>query len=75
MVKIYSTTSCPWCKKAKGYLDSKGVSYENINLDVNMEARGEFLKLNPSGGVPTLDIDGKIVIGFDKDKIDEYLKL
>lgn len=75
MVKIYSTSECPWCKKAKAYLNSKGVAYEDINVQENIEGRNEFLKISKTGSVPTIDIDGKIIVGFDKAKLDEYLNL
>jgi glutaredoxin-like YruB-family protein len=75
MVKIYSTSGCPWCQKTKAYLDSKGVAYEDINVDENLEGRKEFLALTRSGSLPTLDINGNIVVGFDREKLDEYLDI
>ena len=74
-VKIYSTPTCPWCKKAKAYLDEKGVAFENFNVAEDMKAQEEMIKISGQMGVPVLDIDGQIVIGFDKGKIDELLKL
>ncbi|MBI2065131.1 MAG: glutaredoxin family protein [Candidatus Yanofskybacteria bacterium] len=74
-VKIYSTPTCPWCKKAKAYLDEKGVAFENFNVAEDMKAQEEMIKISGQMGVPVLDIGGKIVVGFDKGKIDELLDI
>ena len=73
MVKVYSTNSCPWCVKAKSYLSSKGVSFEDLNVQEDMVAREEMVKKSNQMGVPVLDINGTIIIGFDKMSIDEAL--
>ncbi len=72
-VKIYSTPTCPWCKRAKAYLDEKGVAYESIDVSGNETAQKEMIDKSGQMGVPVIDIEGKIVIGFDKEKINEYL--
>lgn len=75
MVKVYSIPECPWCKKVKAYLGSKNVSYTDINVETDMEGRKELMTLSPELQVPLTYIDGKYVIGFEKDKIDEYLQM
>ncbi|AAK80721.1 glutaredoxin-like YruB-family protein [Clostridium acetobutylicum] len=75
MVKVYSTTSCPWCKKAKSYLASQNIDFIDANVQDDMNARDEMLNLSHQSGVPVINIDGNIVVGFDKDKIDELLNL
>lgn len=75
MVKIYSTPECPWCKKAKTYFDSRNIEYSDINVEADTEGRKAFLAISKNGSLPTIDIDGNIVVGFDKEKIDEYLNL
>ena len=74
MVKVYSTNSCPWCVKAKDYLKSKNIEFEDLNVQTDMEAREDMLKKSNQMGVPVLDIKGTIIIGFDKNAIDEALK-
>lgn len=73
MVKVYSTPTCPWCKKAKSYLESKNIPYEDINVFKNLEAREEMFKKSGQTGVPVLDFCGKIVLGFNKEAIDEAI--
>ena len=73
MVKVYTTDSCPWCVKVKNYLKSKNVVFEEVNVAEDMIAREEMLKKSKQMGVPVLDIDGTIIIGFDKPTIDTAL--
>lgn len=75
MVKIYSTPTCPWCKRAKAYLDEKGIAFESIDVSSDPKAQKEMIDKSGQMGVPVLDIDGKIVIGFDKEKINEILNI
>lgn len=74
-IKIYSTPTCPWCKRAKAYLDEKRIKYQDIDVSMDEDAQNEMIKKSGQLGVPVLDIDGNIVIGFDKEKIDELLKI
>ena len=73
MVKVYSTNSCPWCVKAKNYLKSVGVAFEEFNVQEDMTARDEMINKSKQMGVPVLDIDGTVIVGFDKNAIDKAL--
>lgn len=75
MVKVYTTNSCPWCVKAKNYLKSKNIAFEELNVQEDMKAREDMVKKSNQMGVPVLDIDGKIIIGFDKNSIDTALNI
>jgi glutaredoxin 3 len=72
-VTIYSTSSCPWCKRAKEYLDEKKVEYTEIDVSVDPAGAEKMLQKTQQMGVPVLDIHGKIVVGFDPIAIDEAL--
>ena len=72
-VKIYTTKTCPWCKKTKGYLNEKNVSYETVDVGENKEAANEMIEKSGQMGVPVTDINGTIIVGFDKDAIDKAL--
>lgn len=69
MIKVYTTDSCPWCDKAKKFLQSQNLEYTELNVQDDMEARDEMIKKSRQMGVPVLDIDGNIIIGFDKPAI------
>ncbi|KAJ53922.1 glutaredoxin-like YruB-family protein [Clostridium tetanomorphum] len=73
MIKIYTTATCPYCKKAKAYLDMKKVEYENIDVLKDKKGREELIKLSGQQSVPVLNIHGEIMVGFDKYAIDEAL--
>ena len=79
-VKIYTTTTCPFCKLEKEFLDSKGVTYENVFVDQDATAAKKMIEESGQMGVPFAEItkdDGTMVkiLGFDKDKINEALRI
>ena len=73
-VKVYSTPTCPYCTKAKEYLSSKGISYKDIDVSSNKAAADEMAKLSGQMSVPVITIDGNVINGFDKEKIDSLVK-
>ncbi|MFW5746907.1 MAG: glutaredoxin family protein [Nanoarchaeota archaeon] len=72
-IKVYSTPTCPWCHKVKDYLQEKGADFEDIDVSSNTEAAKEMVEKSGQMGVPVVDIDGTIIVGFDQDAIDEHL--
>ena len=68
-VKVYSTPSCPYCKHAKAFLTENGIEFEDIDVSVSQLAAQEMISKSGQMGVPVLEINGKIVVGFDKAKI------
>ena len=72
-VKIYSTPTCPYCRRAKEYLDQKGITYESIDLSTNPDAVKEMVDLTGQMGVPVIVVDEEAVVGFDKDKLEQLL--
>ena len=74
-VTVYSTTTCPWCVKAKDYLKSKGVEYNDVNVSLDPAKAKEMIEKSGQRGVPVLDINGSIIVGFDKPQIDKLLGL
>ncbi len=73
-VKVYSTSSCPWCTVAKNYLASKNVKFEDVDVNRNREAAMEMVRKSGQRGVPVLEINGDIIIGFDQMAIDNALR-
>jgi len=74
-VKVYSTPTCPYCKMAKQYLSSKGVQFKDINVAANAAAANEMVKISGQMGVPVIVIDGQIIVGFDRTRIDSLIKV
>lgn len=74
-VKIYTTPYCHYCKLAKEYFKSKNIQYEEYDVMKDLEKRQEMVTKSGQLGVPVIDINGKVIIGFDRPKINEYLGL
>lgn len=72
-VTIYTTPSCVYCKAAKAFFAEKKVAYEEKNVAEDVKARDEMVKKSGMMAVPVIDIDGNVVIGFDKAKLSELL--
>jgi glutaredoxin-like YruB-family protein len=73
-VIVYSTPSCPYCKKVKNYLEEQGVDYEDIDVSDNPEKQQEMVEKSDQMGVPVVDVDGEIIVGFEPDKIEQALE-
>ena len=73
-VTVYSTTTCPFCTMVKDWLKDKGVSYDDVNVGTDQDKAKEMMDKSGQMGVPVIDIEGTVVIGFDKPKLEEALK-
>lgn len=74
-VKVYSTPTCPYCVRAKQFLKENNIEFEDIDVSTNQQASQEMVDKSGQMGVPVLDINGEIIVGFDKDKISQLLGL
>jgi glutaredoxin 3 len=74
MVTIYSATWCGFCHAAKQYLDKLGVNYEDKDVEHDVANARAAVEKSGQMGIPVLDIDGTIIIGFDRPRIDAALK-
>jgi len=74
-IKIYTTESCPFCKEAKEFLKENNLEFKEINVEKNHEDAEEMIKKTGQRLVPVIDVDGTIILGFDKAKIKETLHL
>ena len=72
-VKIYTTKTCPWCHKVKDLLNEKKVKFEDIDVGADQKAAEQMVEKSGQMGVPVTDINGTIIVGFDKDAIDKAL--
>ncbi|NLM45082.1 MAG: NrdH-redoxin [Clostridiales bacterium] len=73
-VTVYSTPTCPWCHKAKEYLQYKEVRYRDVNVAADRAGAIEMIRKSGQSGVPVIDIDGNIIVGFDQARIDSLLR-
>lgn len=72
-VIVYTTPTCHFCGAVKEYLKNKNVPYKEVNVQADPAAADEMIKKSGQMGVPVIDIDDQIVIGFNKPKLDELL--
>ena len=72
-VKIYSTPTCHFCHMAKDFFTQNGVAFEDFNVLTDLDKRKEMMEKSGQMGVPVIEIDGKLIVGFDLPKIKENL--
>ncbi|MDD4954302.1 MAG: glutaredoxin family protein [Candidatus Omnitrophica bacterium] len=72
-VKVYSTPTCPYCVRAKQFLSENNIIFENFDVAADDTKADEMIQKSGQMGVPVLDIDGEIIVGFDKEKIKHAL--
>jgi glutaredoxin-like YruB-family protein len=74
-VTVYSTPTCPLCHSLKNYLNEKNIAFTDYNVAADRAKAEEMVKKSDQMSVPVAEIDGQIVIGFDREKINELLGL
>ena len=74
-VKVYSTPVCPWCNKTKEFLNENNVKFNELDVSSDQKAAKEMFKKSGQMGVPVTEVDGEIIVGFDKPKLKKALKL
>jgi glutaredoxin-like YruB-family protein len=72
-VVIYSTPTCTYCRTAKEFFEEHGVSYQEVDVSQDIERAQEMIEKSGQTGVPVIDIDGEIIIGFDRKRIAKAL--
>ena len=73
-VTVYTTPTCTWCAAVKDYLQSRDVEFDEVDVAADMERAREMVERSGQYGVPVVEIDGEMVIGFDRDRIDALLE-
>lgn len=74
-VKVYSTPTCPWCAKTKEFLKKHNVSYVNKDVSSDKKSAHEMFEKSGQISVPVIDIDGKVIVGFNETEIKKALKI
>ncbi len=74
-IKVYSTPSCPYCNMTKEFLREHNIEFEDIDVSQDQAAAMEMVQKSGQMGVPVIDIDGEIIIGFDLPRIKRALKM
>jgi len=72
-IKIYSTSTCPYCIMAKKYFSSRGLTYQDLDVSKDKAAADAMVKVSGQMGVPVILINGEIIIGFNKSRIESII--
>ncbi len=72
-VTIYTTPTCGYCKMAKAFFKDHSVTFQEVDVSTNKTAQDDMIKKSGQYGVPVIQIDNNIVVGFDQDKLSELL--
>ena len=75
MVKVYTTPACPYCFTLMEFLKEHNIEFEEIDVSKDEKDREEMIKKSGRLEAPIVEIDGQIVVGFDKEKIVKLLKI
>jgi glutaredoxin-like YruB-family protein len=73
-VVIYSTPTCVHCNRAKEYFKANKVEYDDRNVAFDLELRRDMIMLSDQKSVPVIVIDKKVIVGFDKERIEKALE-
>lgn len=74
-VKVFSTQMCPYCFTLKEFLKERHIEFEEVDVTQDEAAQKEMIEKSGQMGVPVVEIDGEIIIGFDREKISKLLKI
>lgn len=75
IIKVYSTPTCPYCVTLKQFFKDKGFNFEDIDVSQDNAASDYMIEKSGQMGVPVIEIDDNIVVGFDKEKISQLLNI
>lgn len=74
-VKVYSTPTCPYCIRAKQFLKDNNIDFQDIDVSSDSQQADKMVEISGQMGVPVLDIEGDVIVGFDKERIAQALGL
>lgn len=72
-VTVYTTPTCSWCTAVKQHLQAHAVSFEEVDVSADMQKAKAMVEKTGQYGVPVIDIDGEVVVGFDRARINALL--
>ena len=73
-VTIYSTPTCPYCHQAESFLKERGVKFAKHDVSVDRTAADKMVQVSGQMGVPVITVDDKVIIGFDRPRLEQLLK-
>jgi glutaredoxin 3 len=74
-VIVFTTPTCPWCVRAKSYLRARGVPFREVDVAADPATARDLVRRTGQMGVPVVEIDGRVIVGFNQLRIDDLLGL
>lgn len=75
IVRVYTTVACPYCYTLKEFLKEHNIEFEDIDITKDEKVKDEIIKRSGAIGAPIIEVDGEIIVGFDRGKIVKLLKI
>lgn len=72
-VKVYSTSSCPWCHKVKDWLKEHKIAFKDVNVGEDQKAAAEMIERSGQRGVPVIEVGDQIIVGFNESALKKAL--
>ena len=72
-ITVYSTPTCPYCKLTKDFLKEQSIPFSDIDVSADPASANEMVKKSGQMGVPVIDIDGTIIVGWNKSELERAL--
>ena len=73
-ITLYSTPSCTYCRKAKDYFRARGVKFTEHDVSRDQRRADEMVRKSGQTGVPVIDVNGRIIVGFNQPEIERSLR-
>ena len=74
-VKLYTTPTCPYCYTLKEFFKERNIEFEDIDISKDEKVKDEIIKRSGAIGAPIIEVNGEIIVGFDKEKISQLLRI
>jgi len=74
-VIVYTTPTCPYCQMVEEFLKEKDIEFEEKDVAADEEARKELVEKSHQLGVPVIDVDGEVIVGFNREALTNALEL
>lgn len=72
-ITVYSTKTCPYCKLVKEFFQEKNLAFQDIDVAEDSTRANEMVKKSGQMGVPVIDIDGLVIVGWNKSALEEAI--
>jgi glutaredoxin-like YruB-family protein len=73
MVTVYTTPTCTYCRSVKQYLRQRKIPFREVDITRSADAAARLKSRTGQTAVPVIDVNGSLVVGFNRPKLDRML--